>query len=217
MDPYWKNLIREESQQDYFKKLVTSVQTEAKDNTIYPDNKLVYSALNLCPFDSVKVVILGQDPYHGPNQAHGLAFSVQPGILIPPSLLNLFKEIQSDLGLPIPLTGCLTPWAEQGVLLLNTVLTVSQGKPGSHAGFGWEIFTDKIISRLNGSNSPMIFLLWGAAAKAKKKLIDNHPVLEASHPSPLGVNKGFKGCKHFSQANLYLEINNLKPIDWSLK
>lgn len=214
----WNELIKEEKQKDYFKNLVKFVQINGKKYTIYPDHKLVYSAFNLCHYDDVKVVILGQDPYHGPNQAHGLAFSVMNNVPVPPSLMNIFKEINSDLSIPIPSTGCLTPWAKQGVLLLNTILTVNEGQPGSHKGFGWEVFTDKVISCINQNNNPIVFLLWGAFAKSKKKLLTNpnHLILEASHPSPLGAYMGFKGCKHFSKTNEFLIKNNLKPIDWSV-
>ena len=218
MDSYWKTLIREESQKDYFKTLIAAVQADAKHFKIFPDHKLVYSAFNLCSYNSVKVCILGADPYINPGQAHGLAFSVLPGVPIPPSLMNIFKEIQSDIGLPIPSTGYLIPWAQQGVMLLNTILTVREGQSASHATYGWEKFSDKVISLLNNKLNPIVFMLWGAFAKYKSKLLSNksHLILTASHPSPLSVYRGFFGCKHFSQANQFLINNNLTPIDWSL-
>lgn len=185
---------------------------------IYPRGSRIFAALDTTPFDAVRVVILGQDPYHGPGQAHGLCFSVLPGVAVPPSLENIFKEIERDLRLPRPDHGCLIPWARRGVLLLNSVLTVEQNKPGSHAGKGWEGFTDACIDALNREREGLVFLLWGSYAQAKGKLIDlrRHRVLKAPHPSPLSAHRGFIGCSHFSRANDYLRERGQEPIDWSL-
>ena len=185
---------------------------------IYPRGNDIFAALDATPFEQVKVVILGQDPYHGPGQAHGLSFSVRPGVHVPPSLDNMFKEIARDLGLPRPDHGCLQAWAAQGVLLLNSVLTVQQGHAGSHQGKGWEDFTDAAIDALNGEREHLVFLLWGSYAQAKGKLIDTrrHLVLKAPHPSPLSAHRGFLGCAHFSRTNTYLEQHGMAPIDWSL-
>ena len=186
--------------------------------TIYPAGANIFAALNATPFDEVKVVILGQDPYHGPNQAHGLCFSVMPGVPPPPSLENIFKEIQRDLGIARPDHGCLIPWARQGVLLLNAVLTVEQGLAGSHQGKGWEGFTDACVDALNREREGLVFMLWGSYAQAKGKLIDRqrHLVLKAPHPSPLSAYRGFMGSGHFSRVNEYLEKHGQKPIDWRL-
>ena len=185
---------------------------------IYPPGPEIFAALDATPFDAVKVVILGQDPYHGPGQAHGLCFSVRPGVPVPPSLQNIFTEIENDLGIPRPDHGCLTPWARRGVLLLNAVLTVQAGNPGSHQGKGWEGFTDRVIDELNRGREGLVFLLWGSYAQAKGRLIDRtrHLVLKAPHPSPLSAHRGFLGCRHFSKSNQYLEVNGQAPIDWSL-
>ena len=185
---------------------------------IYPPGPEIFAAFNHTPFDKVKVVILGQDPYHGPHQAHGLCFSVRPGVPVPPSLDNIFKEIQRDLGIDRPDHGCLTPWADRGVLLLNAVLTVERGQAASHRGKGWEGFTDAAIDALNREREGLVFLLWGSQAQAKGKLIDRarHHVLKAPHPSPLSAYRGFMGCGHFSQANAYLREQGQAPIDWSL-
>jgi len=185
---------------------------------IYPPGPRIFAALDATPFEAVKVVILGQDPYHGPGQAHGLCFSVQPGVLVPPSLQNIFAEIQNDLGIARPDHGCLTPWAQRGVLLLNSVLTVRAGSPGAHQGKGWEGFTDRVIDELNRHREGLVFLLWGSYAQAKGRLIDTrrHCVLKAPHPSPLSAHRGFLGCRHFSKANQYLEAHGQAPIDWSL-
>lgn len=185
---------------------------------IYPPGPEIFAALDATPFDAVKVVILGQDPYHGPGQAHGLCFSVRPGVPVPPSLQNIFAEIQNDLGIPPPDHGCLTPWAQRGVLLLNSVLTVQAGMAGSHQGKGWEGFTDHVVDQLNRGRDHLVFLLWGSHAQAKGKLIDTrrHRVLKAPHPSPLSAHRGFLGCRHFSMANQYLVANGAAPIDWSL-
>ena len=185
---------------------------------IHPLGARIFAALDTTPFDTVKVVILGQDPYHGAGQAHGLCFSVPPGVPPPPSLLNIFAEIQRDLGLPRPNHGCLLPWARQGVLLLNSVLTVEHGRAGSHQGKGWEGFTDACIEALNREREGLVFLLWGSYAQAKGKLIDTrrHRVLKAPHPSPLSAHRGFIGCGHFSGANTYLRERGVTPIDWRL-
>lgn len=185
---------------------------------IYPPGPQIFAALDATPFDAVKVVILGQDPYHGPGQAHGLCFSVRPGVAVPPSLQNIFTEIRNDLGIAHPDHGCLMPWARRGVLLLNSVLTVQAGNPGSHQGKGWEGFTDRVIDELNRDRTGLVFLLWGSHAQAKGKLIDTHRhcVLKAPHPSPLSAHRGFLGCRHFSAANQYLEANDRGMIDWSL-
>ncbi len=185
---------------------------------IHPPGPRIFSAFEATPFDAVKVVILGQDPYHGPRQAHGLCFSVLPGVPVPPSLQNIYKEIERDLGLPRPDHGCLLPWAQQGVLLLNAVLTVEEGRAGAHQGKGWEGFTDHAIETLAGEREGLVFLLWGSYAQAKGKLIDprRHRVLKAPHPSPLSAHRGFLGCGHFSAANAYLEQHGQAPVDWSL-
>ncbi len=185
---------------------------------IYPPPKRIFAALDATPFDAVNVVILGQDPYHGPNQAHGLCFSVLPGVPVPPSLENIFKEIERDLRIPRPDHGCLIPWARQGVLLLNAVLTVERGFAGSHQGKGWEGFTDAVVDHLNRERENLVFLLWGSYAQAKGKLIDTrrHLVLKAPHPSPLSAHRGFIGCGHFSQTNAWLREHGLPEIDWRL-
>jgi uracil-DNA glycosylase len=191
---------------------------KAAGKAIYPPGSQIFAALDTTPFDEVKVVILGQDPYHGPGQAHGLCFSVAPGVAVPPSLLNIFKEISRDLDLPRPQHGCLSSWARQGVLLLNAVLTVEHGQAGSHQGKGWEELTDACIEALNREREGLVFLLWGSHAQAKGRLIDSrrHLVLKAPHPSPLSAHRGFLGCGHFSRCNRYLEENDRLPIDWSL-
>lgn len=215
----WSDALAEEKKQPYFQSILNFLAQEKKSGkTIYPANSEIFSAFQSTPFDKVKVVIIGQDPYHGPNQAHGLAFSVKPGIKPPPSLQNIFLELKNDLGLPIPQHGCLTKWAEQGVLLLNTSLSVEQSKPQSHAKIGWQQFTDKVIQQLNLSPNPIVFLLWGAHAQSKRALIDEkkHKVLMTSHPSPFSAHQGFLGCKHFSQANDFLKSVGREAIDWSL-
>ena len=191
---------------------------KAAGKAIYPPGRQMFAALDAVPFEAVKVVILGQDPYHGPGQAHGLSFSVPPGVPIPPSLLNIFKEIERDLGLPVPRHGCLAHWAAQGVLLLNAVLSVEAGKAGSHAGRGWEGFTDAVIEALSREREGLVFLLWGSYAQKKGELIDRqrHCVLKAPHPSPLSAHRGFFGCGHFGKANRWLQGRGLAPIDWSL-
>jgi uracil-DNA glycosylase len=186
--------------------------------TIYPPPKRIFAALDATPFDAVKVVVLGQDPYHGPGQAHGLCFSVLPGVPVPPSLDNIFREIERDVGVPRPDHGCLLPWARQGVLLLNAVLTVERGRAGSHQGKGWEGFTDAIVERLNREREGLVFLLWGSPAQAKGRLVDGqrHRILKAPHPSPLSAHRGFLGCGHFSKTNQWLTDNGQAPIDWRL-
>lgn len=214
----WDELLKDEFQQDYYRKLRAFLKREYATQTIYPDMFHIFNALQSTSYSDVKAVILGQDPYHGPGQAHGLCFSVQPGVQPPPSLQNIYKELHSDLGIPIPQTGCLEPWTKQGVLLLNTVLTVRQGQPNSHKGMGWEIFTDRVISLLDKREKPMVFLLWGANAGAKTALLHNphHLILKTVHPSPLSASRGFFGCRHFSKTNAFLREHGIGEIDWQL-
>ncbi|MCB0329209.1 MAG: uracil-DNA glycosylase [Bdellovibrionales bacterium] len=213
----WRDVLGTERGKRYFTDLLSFVENErASGKTIYPKNDEVFAALALTPFEKVKVVILGQDPYHGPNQAHGLCFSVQPGVPSPPSLENVFKELKNDLGIARPGSGHLEGWARQGVLLLNAVLTVEAGQAGSHANKGWERFTDKIVAELNARREGLVFLLWGSYAQKKGSFIDTsrHAVLTAPHPSPLSAHRGFLGCGHFSKANAALEDKGLEPIRW---
>lgn len=213
----WLNPLAEEFEAPYMKQLKQFLlQEKNAGKIIYPESKNIFNAFNSTPLDQVKVVIIGQDPYHGPGQAHGLCFSVQRGIQTPPSLQNIFKEQHRDLGLPIPNHGCLQAWADQGVLLLNATLTVEQAKAGSHQGKGWEIFTDKAIQLVSRSLSSVVFLLWGSYAQKKAELIDanRHLILKAPHPSPLSAHRGFIGCGHFSKANDYLIQHDLSPIIW---
>ena len=215
----WKQALQGEFEQLYMERLRESLRVEkAAGKVIYPPGPLIFNALNATPLKQVKVVILGQDPYHGPGQAHGLCFSVQPGVPTPPSLLNIFKELKRDLNLDIPGHGCLQSWAEQGVLLLNTSLTVEQGNAGSHADKGWKPFTDKVIEVVSRDCKHLVFLLWGAHAQSKAKLIDatKHLILKSVHPSPLSAYKGFLGNGHFSRANTFLQQHGLQPIDWRL-
>lgn len=214
----WDKVLASEFSKPYFKTLWEQVEEEYAKGRVYPAKENIFNALKYTSYHDVKAVLLGQDPYHGEGQAHGLAFSVQPGTPFPPSLQNMFKELKQDLGLPIPKTGCLTPWAEQGVLLLNTVLTVRESEPNSHKKLGWTTFTDAVISALNEREEPVIFLLWGANAKEKLPLIENsrHFVLSSAHPSPLSASRGFFGCQHFSKVNIILERLGKKAIDWSL-
>ncbi len=214
----WDALLAEEFDKDYFKALSEFLKEEYANHTVYPPREDIFNALKLTSYSDVKVVILGQDPYHGEGQAHGLAFSVQPGIAPPPSLVNMFKELKADLGAEIPNNGYLVPWAKQGVLLLNTALTVREGEANSHANKGWEKFTDRIIELLNKREKPLIFVLWGRNALSKESLCDNmsHMVLRAPHPSPLSASRGFFGCKHFSKINALLESMGDAPIDWQL-
>ncbi len=212
----WKQVLSPEFEKDYFIRLTDFVRQEYQTVTIYPPGKLIFNAFNLCPFSKVKVVIIGQDPYHGPGQAHGLCFSVNDGVPFPPSLQNIFKEIQSDLGSPIPETGNLTRWAEQGVLMLNATLTVRAHQAGSHQRKGWEEFTDAAIRALAENREHLVFILWGAYAQKKGAFIsrDRHLVLTSVHPSPLSAYHGFFGNKHFSRANAYLVAHGETPIVW---
>ena len=212
----WKQHLAPEFEKPYFVKLTKFVRQEYRTTTCYPPGKLIFNAFNLCPYDKAKVVIIGQDPYHGPGQAHGLCFSVNDGVPFPPSLQNIFKEIQTDLGTPVPQSGNLTRWAEQGVLLLNATLTVRAHQAGSHQGKGWEEFTDAVIRRLNDEREHIVFMLWGAYAQKKGAFIDRtrHCVLTAPHPSPLSADRGFFGCKHFSKANAYFRSKGLAEIEW---
>jgi uracil-DNA glycosylase len=214
----WREVLHGEKQKRYFSDLIAFVENErASGKVIYPRNGEVFQALSLTEFEAVKLVILGQDPYHGPNQAHGLCFSVPTGIPFPPSLENIYKELKSDVGVERPKSGSLHGWARQGVLLLNSVLTVQSGQAGSHANKGWERFTDRIIAELNERREGLVFLLWGAYAQKKGSIIDTtrHTVLVAPHPSPLSAHRGFFGCRHFSQANTSLLQRGIAPIDWS--
>lgn len=214
----WGLVLAKEKEQPYFKKAMQFVlEQRALGKIIYPKQVDIFNAFKLTPFARVKVVIIGQDPYHGPNQAHGLCFSVKPGISPPPSLQNIFKELHDDLAIPIPNHGSLVKWAAQGVLLLNAVLTVEAGKPHSHANIGWEQFTDKVIAVLNSECKGLVFLLWGTPAQRKASIIDpkRHYLLKAPHPSPLSVNRGFFGCKHFSKTNELLRQQGKAIIDWS--
>lgn len=215
----WKEILNEEFEKDYYKKLRHFLVSEYKTKTIYPDMYDIFNALHYTPYKDVKVVILGQDPYHGPNQAHGLSFSVKPGVTPPPSLRNIFKELHNDLGCYIPNNGYLKKWADQGVLLLNTVLTVQAGNANSHKGKGWDIFTDKIISALNERKDPIVFILWGNNAISKKKLITNknHFIIQSVHPSPLSASRGFFGSKPFSKTNDFLTSIGKEPIDWQIE
>lgn len=215
----WKELLQEEFTKDYYLSLRNFLITEYKTNTIYPDKYDIFNALHFTAYKDIKVVILGQDPYHGPGQAHGLSFSVNPGVRIPPSLLNIYKELNSDLGCFIPNNGYLKKWADQGVLLLNTSLTVRSGQANSHKNKGWEIFTDKIISLVNAKEDPVVFLLWGNNAIKKKELITNkkHLILTSVHPSPLSASRGFLGSKPFSKINEFLISIKKEPIDWQIE
>ncbi len=218
LDNEWDILLKEEFAKDYYLKLREFLKEEYSAKKIYPDMHNIFNALKYTSYSDVKAVILGQDPYHGEGQAHGLCFSVLKGVTPPPSLKNIYKEIKSDLGIDQPSHGELTAWAKQGVLLLNATLTVREAAPNSHKGKGWEIFTDKIISLLNEREKPMVFILWGGNARAKKALITNpaHKILEAAHPSPLSAYNGFFGCRHFSETNRFLTQNNIEPINWQL-
>ncbi|SFU90724.1 Uracil-DNA glycosylase [Clostridium sp. DSM 8431] len=215
----WNNIIGDEFNKDYYKNLHNFLVTEYKTKVIYPNMYDIFNALHYTDYQDVKVVILGQDPYHGPNQAHGLSFSVKPGVPTPPSLKNIYKELQSDLGCYIPNNGYLKSWTDQGVLLLNTVLTVRAGNANSHKGKGWEIFTDRVISVLNDREEPVIFILWGNNAISKKKLITNerHYILQSVHPSPLSASRGFFGTKPFSKTNEILKSLGKEPVDWQIK
>lgn len=219
LEPSWKARIGEYLERPDMQALSAFLRAEKQaGKVIYPPGPDIFAAFDHTPFDQVRVVILGQDPYHGPNQAHGLCFSVRPGVQVPPSLQNIFKEIQRDLDIAPPDHGCLTPWADRGVLLLNAVLTVERGNANSHQGKGWEGFTDAAIDALNREREGIVFMLWGSYAQRKGQLIDTlrHQVLKSVHPSPLSAHRGFLGCGHFSAANAYLEQHAQAPIDWSL-
>jgi uracil-DNA glycosylase len=219
LHPSWKPPLGEVFAAPFMQGLGEFLRAEKlAGKRVYPPGGQIFAALDETPFETVKVVILGQDPYHGPGQAHGLSFSVPPGVAIPPSLANIFVELQRDLGLARPDHGCLLPWARQGVLLLNAVLTVEEGRAGSHQGRGWETFTDAVVERLNREREGLVFLLWGSYAQRKGQIIDvrRHRVLRAPHPSPLSAHRGFIGCGHFSAANQYLERRGTAPIDWQL-
>ncbi len=214
----WDKLLAEEFKKDYYLRLRQFLISEYNSRTIFPPMNDIFNALRYTSYSDVKAVILGQDPYHGAGQAHGLCFSVKKGTPPPPSLQNIFKEINTELGLPIPNHGELTDWAKSGVLLMNTVLTVREGAANSHRGHGWEIFTDKVIELLNGREQPIVFLLWGGNARSKAKLITNpaHYVLQCAHPSPLSAYNGFFGCGHFVKANEFLKSKGIEPINWGL-
>ncbi len=219
LHPSWLRVLAGEFEQPYMFTLKEFLQQEKRaGKVIYPPGPQIFSALDSTPFDSVKVVILGQDPYHGPGQAHGLCFSVQPGVRIPPSLRNIYQEIEQDLGIPAPNHGYLQSWAEQGVLLLNATLTVEQAQAGSHQGKGWEAFTDRVVQALSEQRSGLVFMLWGSYAQKKGRVIDRskHCVLQSPHPSPLSAHRGFLGNRHFSQANAYLEQLGVGGVDWSV-
>ncbi len=215
----WDNILKEEFEKDYFKELMKFVSQEYKNKTIYPKQSDVFNAFRYTDFDNVKVVILGQDPYHGPNQAEGLSFSVSNDVLKPPSLKNIFKELESDLQIPFPEHNSLKSWAKEGVLLLNAVLTVEEHNPISHKGHGWETFTDDIIKIINNKKTPVVFILWGSYARNKKSLITNpiHYVIESPHPSPFSAYSGFFGSKPFSKTNNFLKSKGLKEINWSIE
>lgn len=212
----WAEVLDDEFQKPYYKELREFLKQAYRTERVYPPMEDIYNALRVTSYADTKVVILGQDPYHGPGQAHGLSFSVRPGVQPPPSLLNIYKEMESDLGCHRPNHGCLLSWAEQGVLLLNTTLTVAQGKPKSHAGHGWETLTDAIIKKLSDRQTPMVFILWGAHAQSKIPLINTqrHHIIKSPHPSPLSASRGFFGSRPFTRANAYLLQDGLAPIDW---
>lgn len=216
IDDSWKAVLREEFEKPYFAKLRQFLVEEKKQHTVYPPGPLIFNAFNTTPFNEVKVVLIGQDPYHGAGQAHGLSFSVPEGVRPPPSLVNIFKELHNDLDIPIPRSGNLTRWAEQGVLLLNATLTVRASQPGSHQNQGWETFTNAVITTLSEKKESLVFLLWGRFAQAKDVLIDTHKhfILKAPHPSPFSSHSGFFGCKHFSTTNRILREHGMKEIDW---
>lgn len=214
----WKNILDEEYQKPYYVKLQSRLSAAYNEHSVYPAKDDIFNAFHLTSYHSVKIVILGQDPYHGAGQAHGLSFSVPSGIQIPPSLQNIFKELNQDLNVAIPESGCLISWAKEGVLLLNTVLTVEEGHPNSHKGWGWEIFTDHVIHALNDHDAPLVFMLWGKNAQEKASMINSqrHLILKAPHPSPLSAHRGFLGCRHFSTANDFLVHHGQTPINWKI-
>lgn len=215
----WQELLELEMNKDYYQELRKFLLNEFSTQIIYPDMYDIFNALHHTDYNDIKVLLLGQDPYHGPNQAHGFAFSVQEGVKIPPSLLNMYKELKEDLGYEIPNHGNLIKWADEGVLLLNTALTVRAGQANSHSGKGWEIFTDKIIKLVNEREDPVVFILWGANARSKKKFIDSsrHMIIESAHPSPLSAYRGFFGSKPYSRTNKFLKSIGKKPIDWEIE
>ena len=215
----WRKRLQEEFDKPYFEKLVAFVKSEYGHANVLPPGHQIFHVFNSCPFEKVKVVILGQDPYHNNGQAHGLCFSVKKGVDVPPSLVNIYKELHDDLGCTIPDHGCLTKWANQGVLMLNTVLTVRAHQANSHRGIGWEEFTDAAIMALNGQDRPIVFILWGAPAQRKKAMLNNpkHLILTASHPSPLSAYRGFFGSRPFSKTNEFLESQGEDPIDWQIE
>ncbi len=216
IEPSWGERLKDEFEKEYFKQLVEFVKSEYQSHKVYPPGKQIFNAFNHCPFDQVKVVIIGQDPYHGARQAHGLCFSVNEGIPMPPSLVNIFKEIKADLNLAIPPNGSLVRWADQGVLLLNATLTVRASTPGSHQNQGWESFTDAVIKAVSDEKDNVVFMLWGSYAQKKGVIIDRqkHYVLESAHPSPFAAHRGFFGNKHFSSTNAYLDSKGLQSINW---
>jgi uracil-DNA glycosylase len=219
IEPSWKELLKDEFKKPYFRQLTDHLKTEKlQGKKIFPPGPQIFHAFETTPIDKIKVVLLGQDPYHGPGQAHGLSFSVQQGIQPPPSLVNIFKELHEDVGVPIPGHGCLEKWARQGVLLLNASFTVRAQEPMSHSKIGWHHFTDKVISRISEERKNIVFLLWGRFAQQKSSLIDpvKHYLLKSAHPSPLSANTGFFGCRHFSKTNHYLVKHGIDPIDWAL-
>ena len=215
----WDTVLKDEYEKAYFQDLLKFVKNEYNDKVIYPKKNEVFNAFRYTPYKDLKVIILGQDPYHGPNQAEGLSFSVSNSVLKPPSLQNIFKELESDLGIPFPKNNSLKPWARQGVLLLNAVLTVEEHKPTSHKDKGWETFTDNVIRKINEKEEPVVFILWGAYARNKKRLITNpkHLVIESAHPSPFSARNGFFGSKPFSKTNSFLKKNGIKEINWSVE
>ncbi len=219
IEPSWKEILKDEFNKPYFEQIVLHLKTErAQGKTIYPPGQFIFNAFNTTAFDEVKVVILGQDPYHGPGQAHGLCFSVQNGVPPPPSLVNIFKELHADIGIEFPQNGNLAKWAQHGVFLLNASLTVRAAEPMSHAKIGWATFTDTVIKKISEMKEHVVFMLWGKFAQEKRVLIDEtkHLILRSVHPSPLSASGGFFGCKHFSKANEYLVSKGIDPVDWSL-
>ena len=218
ISPSWKRVLEQQLSSPEYAKLLQRVQAASEAHEVYPPTRLVYNAFNLTPLERVKVVIIGQDPYHEPQQAIGLAFAVSAGTPLPPSLRNIYKELQADLGIPIPATGDLTPWSDQGVLLLNTSLTVERGKASSHSRIGWQLITYAAVRAVSQHRRNVVFMLWGSHAQQLRELIDEerHLVLMAAHPSPLSAHKGFFGCRHFSKANAYMQQQGIEPIDWSL-
>ncbi|UKJ09375.1 uracil-DNA glycosylase [Solitalea lacus] len=219
LEPSWLTVLEEEFEKEYMKQLRTFLQDEkSKGFTIYPNGADIFNAFNFTPFEKVKIVIIGQDPYHGEGQAHGLCFSVQKGVSVPPSLKNIYKELEADLGIDVANHGSLTEWAEQGVLLLNATLTVRANQAGSHQNKGWELFTDRVIRKLSEQKEGLVFILWGNFAKNKSTLIDQnkHFVLTAAHPSPFSAYNGFLGCRHFSKANALLQQQGLTPVNWQI-